>query len=67
MEDKINDLFQQIKIPRVSGKDMFNCDMDTTSKEIEEVIDIEAFGTDGFPPEILLPQSLQLDTIKVLQ
>lgn len=39
MEDKINDLFQQIKIPRVSGKGMFNCDMDTTSKEIEEVID----------------------------
>lgn len=56
MDDKINDFFQCINLPKVSDEDRIKCDMDTSCMEVEEVIGTlasgKACGADGLSPEI---------------
>uniref|UniRef100_A0A667Z7M5 Reverse transcriptase domain-containing protein n=1 Tax=Myripristis murdjan TaxID=586833 RepID=A0A667Z7M5_9TELE len=52
----MNGFFKGIKLPKVSDEDRHLCDMDITSKEVEDAIDTlavgKACGPDGLPPEI---------------
>ena len=56
MEDKMNSFFGDVKLPKVSDEDRQFCEMDITTREVEDVIATlasgKACGPDGLPPEI---------------